>query len=65
MGEEIILNTSAKSFYKLIKEIFIISFNLLKVILISSLNKFLSLFILIASTLIVYRFKGIKEDFIY
>ena len=65
MGEEVIFNINIKSFYKLIEEVFIVSFNLLKIILIGSLNKFLSLFILIASTLTVYRFRGIKEGFIY
>ena len=65
MREEIIFNTSAKNLYKLIKKIFIVFFNLLKVILIDSLNKFLFLFILIASILIIYRFKNIRRGFIY
>ena len=65
MGKKIIFNTSIKSLYKLIKGVFIVSFNLLKIILISSFNKFLFLFILIASTLIVYRFGSIKGGFIY
>ena len=65
MKEEVVFNTNAKSFYKLIEEVFIIFFNLLKAILIDSLNKFLSLFIFIASTLIIYKFKDIKKNFIY
>ena len=65
MREEVVLNINAKSLYKLIEEVFIVSFNLLKVILISNLNKFLFLLIFIISTLIVYRFKSIKRGFIY
>ena len=65
MGEEIILNINIKNFYKLIEGVFIISFNLLKIILINSLSKFLFLFIFIIFILIIYRFRGIKESFIY
>ena len=65
MEEKVVFNTSIKSFYKLIRGVFIVSFNLLKVILINSFNKFLFLFIFIAFTLIIYKFKSIKRDFIY
>ena len=65
MREEVIFNTNIKNLYKLIKRVFIISFNLLKIILINNLNKFLFLLIFIAFTLIVYRFKDIKKGFIY